>query len=215
MPDDGADRALADRLITAEQDERRRLALFLHDGAVQSLSGIALMLDAVSHAIDEGRLDDARRILGSALDRHRQTIQSLRDLSFNLEPVVLRDQGLEAAVRAVAEQLGLANEARIELDIGGADAVAEKAQVVIYQIVHDALNQAVRRGARSVTLRIARAGDDWETIVADDGNEERRQGNFEALDRRARTLSGRAEAERSEDGRTVVRVVLPAYAAQG
>ena len=36
-----------DRLIAAEQDERRRLALFLHDGPVQSLSGISLMLDAV------------------------------------------------------------------------------------------------------------------------------------------------------------------------
>ena len=43
-----AERArLSDQLITAEQDERRRMALFLHDGPVQSLSGISLMLDAV------------------------------------------------------------------------------------------------------------------------------------------------------------------------
>jgi len=74
---------LAEQLITAEQDERRRLALFLHDGPVQSLSGIALMLDAVRHAIDEGRLDDAHQILETALERHRDTIRSLRDLSFN------------------------------------------------------------------------------------------------------------------------------------
>ena len=39
---------LTDRLLTAEQDERRRLALFLHDGPVQNLSGIALMLDAAA-----------------------------------------------------------------------------------------------------------------------------------------------------------------------
>ena len=50
---------LAQRLITAEQDERRRLALFLHDGPVQTLSGIALMLDAVGHEIDVGNLDAA------------------------------------------------------------------------------------------------------------------------------------------------------------
>ena len=42
---------LAERLITAEQDERRRIALELHDGPVQSLSGIALMLDAAIHAV--------------------------------------------------------------------------------------------------------------------------------------------------------------------
>ena len=41
---------LSDQVITAEQDERRRLALFLHDGPVQSMAGIALMLDAVTTA---------------------------------------------------------------------------------------------------------------------------------------------------------------------
>src|SRR6266567_3200915 len=91
---------LFEQLVAAEQDERRRLALFLHDGAVQSLSGIALMLDAVGHAIEDGRLDDASQILESALARQRETIQSLRDLSFNLEPVILRDQGFGHAVRA-------------------------------------------------------------------------------------------------------------------
>ena len=45
VPADERER-LVERIITAEQDERRRLALFLHDGPVQSLAGIALMLDA-------------------------------------------------------------------------------------------------------------------------------------------------------------------------
>ena len=40
------DRDRVGRLVAAEQDERRRIALFLHDGPVQHLSGIALMLDA-------------------------------------------------------------------------------------------------------------------------------------------------------------------------
>src|SRR3989449_3849604 len=84
---------LSDQLITAEQDERRRLANELHDGAVQSLSGVALMLDAATGAIESGRLDEASRVLDNALTRHRDTIRSLRDLSFSLEPVVLRDQG--------------------------------------------------------------------------------------------------------------------------
>src|SRR5438445_1075344 len=101
---------LSDQLITAEQDERRRLANELHDGAVQSMSGIALMLDAATGAIEAGRLDEARRVLDNALVRHRDTIRSLRDLSFSLEPVVLRDQGFGTAVTALAESLGLANE---------------------------------------------------------------------------------------------------------
>ena len=76
----------ADQLIAAEQDERRRLALFLHDVPVQSMSGIALMLDGVVDAIDRGRVDDAEEILGKAGQPPAETIRELRDLSFALEP---------------------------------------------------------------------------------------------------------------------------------
>src|SRR3954454_25285349 len=65
---------LSEQLVTAEQDERRRLALSLHDGPVQSMSGSGLMLDAAIGSIESERLDDAQRVLASALDRHRQTI---------------------------------------------------------------------------------------------------------------------------------------------
>src|SRR3954466_1492960 len=100
-----ADAERLDRLIAAEQDERRRIALFLHDGPVQNLAGIALMLDATLHSIEVGKLDDARSVLSSALDRQRATTRELRALSFALEPVVLRDQGFEPALRELADQL--------------------------------------------------------------------------------------------------------------
>src|SRR5687767_15591955 len=112
---------LADRIITAEQDERRRLALFLHDGPVQNLAGIALMLDAAVHAIDDGRGEDARGIIVTSLERHRETIRSLRDLSFNIEPVVLRDQGFAPAVQELAGQLGLEHRVQIVVDVERAE----------------------------------------------------------------------------------------------
>ena len=122
-----AERAqLSEQLITAEQDERRRLALFLHDGPVQSMSGIGLMLDAVIDSVRDQRLDDATHVLDAALERHRDTIRSLRDLSFNLEPVVLRDQGFGPAVRALADQVGLANQIQIEVDVDAAEQLAER-----------------------------------------------------------------------------------------
>ena len=95
---EAGDRLLRERLIEAEQDERRRIAVFLHDGPVQSLAGIALMLDAALDAVRNARQAEAERILSSALDRHRQTIRALRDLSFDLEPVVLRTDGLAVPV---------------------------------------------------------------------------------------------------------------------
>ena len=92
---------LADQLIAAEQEERRRISLFLHDGPVQSLSGITLMLDAALHQLSSGNLEEAMQVIEAVLERQRSTIKDLRDLSFNLEPVVLRDQGFEPAVKAL------------------------------------------------------------------------------------------------------------------
>jgi signal transduction histidine kinase len=211
-----AERArLSDQLITAEQDERRRLALFLHDGPVQSLSGISLMLDAVVDSLQEQRLEEAEQVLSSALKRHRDTIRSLRDLSFNIEPVVLRDQGFGPAVRAFAEQVGLSYQIQIDLDVDAADDLAENARVAIYQIIRDTVNQAIRRGPPTrVSISVAEREDGTvETVIADNGAGERRRASFEDIEERARTLSGRLDIEAGEDGGTAVRVVLPSYAA--
>jgi signal transduction histidine kinase len=201
---------LSDQLVTAEQEERRRLALFLHDGPVQSLAGIALMLDAAIGSVDN---ESAADIMRSALEKQRDTIRSLRDLSFELEPVVLRDQGFAPAVRALAEQLGIAAQIEIELDVEGAETLAQRAQVTIYQIIREALHQAIRRGPpQRISVRVGEAHDGVETVIADDAPGERRRRTFEAIEERARALGGRLEVDQGADGGTAVRVVFPTYA---
>ena len=211
-----AERArLSDQLITAEQDERRRMALFLHDGPVQSLSGISLMLDAVIDSLRANRRDEADRVLRSALKRHRDTIRELRDLSFNIEPVVLRDQGFGPAVQALADQVGIANGIQVDLDVEAADSLAENARVGLYQIIREAVNQALRRGPPNrISIRVAAGEGRVETVIADDGTGERRRASYDEIEERARTLSGSVEVEAGADGGTAVRVVLPSYVAQ-
>jgi len=211
-----ADRArLSEQLVTAEQDERRRLALFLHDGPVQSMSGIGLMLDAAIGSIESERLDDAQRVLAAALERHRETIRSLRDLSFNIEPVVLRDQGFAAAVRAYADQIGLSNQIQVDLDLDAAGQLAEKAQVGLYQIIREAVSQAIRRGPPTrISIRVAQLDGEVATEISDDGTGERRRRSFEAIEERALTLNGRMTVGAGANGGTAVRVVLPRYAAE-
>jgi len=210
LSDDGLD-----RLIAAEQDERRRIALFLHDGPVQNLSGIALMLDAALHAIETGKLEDARDVLGSALDRQRSTIRELRDLSFALEPVVLRDQGFGPALEALAEQIGTSNQIRIDLDLGDSDRVGGTAQVALYTIVRELLDQAVKRGplTRIEVGMKALDGGGIETIVADDAEPERRRRSLEGIEERVKQLHGSIRVDAEEPGTRVV-VTLPAYASR-
>jgi two-component system NarL family sensor kinase len=202
-----------DRLIAAEQDERRRIALFLHDGPVQNLAGIALMLDAALHSITIGKLDDARSVLSSALDRQRSTIRELRDLSFALEPVVLRDQGFGPALQELAEQVGTANRIRIDLDIGAAEDIGEAAQVATYTIIRELLDQAIRRGPPT-TVQVsmkATADGGLETCVADNAEPERRRRSFEAIEERVKQLHGKIDVDVDDEGTRVV-VTLPPYA---
>ncbi|HEX4526106.1 MAG TPA: histidine kinase [Gaiellaceae bacterium] len=208
MTDDGLD-----RLIAAEQDERRRIALFLHDGPVQNLAGIALMLDAALHAIETGKLDDARSVVGTALERQRATIRELRDLSFALEPVVLRDQGFGPALQALAEQVGTTNRIRIDLDVEEADRLGQIAQVAIYTIIRELLEQAVRRGPLSriaVNIRTTEDGG-AETTIADDAEPERRRRPFEAVAERVKQLHGTIAVDAGDAGTQIV-VTLPPYA---
>jgi len=208
----------ADQLITAEQDERRRLALFLHDVPVQSMSGIALMLDGVVDAIDGGRVDDAKEILAKAVSRQRETIRELRDLSFALEPVVLRDQGFGPAVQALADQVEFSQGIVVDLDVEAADALASRAQIVLYQIIRESLDAALRRGPPTrISVAIGEVdGGAVETLITDDGSGERRRRVFEALAERARTLGGTVAVDRSSDeGGTAVRITLPPYTARG
>jgi two-component system, NarL family, sensor histidine kinase UhpB len=204
---------LAERVITAEQDERRRLAIFLHDGPVQHLSGIALMLDAALGAIDAGQPEDARTILAAALDRHRATIRELRDLSFNIEPVVLRDQGFGEAVRALAEQVGLEEAVRFDLDVDAGNGLREQVQVGLYQIVRESLTQAIRRGPpKRIAVTLREDGDGGhELVIEDDGSGERRKASLDSLGERAATLNARFSVEQPPEGGTRVHVVLPAY----
>jgi signal transduction histidine kinase len=183
---------------------------------VQSLSGIALMLDAALASVKDGRLDHACEVMEGALQRHRETIRSLRDLSFSLEPVILRDQGFAPAVQALADRLSVPGQTEIETDLAEEEALSEKARVVLYQIIREALHAALARGSVSrLTVRVAPLEDGGvEALVADDGAGERRRRSYDSIAERARTLNGELTIDSGDDGGTTVRVVLPPYTAQ-
>ena len=203
-----------EQLIAAEQDERRRLADYLHDSAVQSLSAIALMLDAGANAIEAGKLDAARDAVAKGALRLRETVRELRDLSFELEPVVLRDQGFGFAVEELFDRIRVEDGIRIDADVTAADALATRAQAVLYQIIREALHESVRRGPpSSISIVVRDAGDGGvEVLISDDAPGERRRTVRTALQERARVLAGTVTVEDASDAGTTIRVTLPAYA---
>ncbi len=198
-----SDRQLTQQVLAAEQDERRRIALFLHDGPVQSLSGVALMLDASIDLLQNGELEQAGEILDRALKRTRSTVGELRDLSFNLEPVVLRDHGFTAAVDALAQSRGQGIE--VSFDVAAVEALGEREEAALYQIVREALEEAIRRGPPSRFEIWATAEPKaLRLVIRDDAPTERRRRALEVLSERARTLGAELSVEHEETGTTMI-----------
>ena len=183
---------------------------------MQNLPGIALMLDAALHSIETGKLDDATHVLATALERQRATIRELRDLSFALEPVVLRDQGFGPALQALAEQVGTAHRAAASTStIDDAEQLGETAQVALYTIIRELLDQAIRRGppTRDRASTIAATARRRPRDDASPTTPSPSAGG--ARSRRSRSASSsctaRSASTPSDDGTRVV-VTLPPYA---
>jgi signal transduction histidine kinase len=115
-------------------------------------------------------------------------------------------------VRELADQLGMQNQIQIDLAVEPAESLTEHAQVAIFQIIREAFHQAIRRGPPThVWVRIAETAGGVETVVADDAPGERRRAGFDAIEERARSLSGTMTVDPGPDGGTAVRIVFPPY----
>jgi signal transduction histidine kinase len=211
-----AERALLAERILAEQEERRRLAELLHDGPVQHLSAIAQMLDAALATLREGEDERADEILTRGLELARTASRDLRALCDDLEPRTLREVGFGAAVGALVRRISSMHEIEIDLDVDHAAELGENAQTALYQILREAVDQAVRRGSPSrieISLRPTPSGG-AELLVSDDGPPERRSAVLEALAERAATLNARFTSEVRYPRGSTIRVELPPSAAR-
>jgi signal transduction histidine kinase len=212
---EATERALLAERILAEQDERRRLAELIHDGPVQHLSAIVQTVDAALEAVRSGDTRHADEMLSRALRLSRDASQELRALCDDLEPRALRELGFPDALAALARRIASRREVEIDLDVEHASELGEHAQLGLYQIVREALDQAVRRGAPSrieVSVRPAEHGGATLT-VSDDGPPERRSTVLELLAERAATLNARFSSEARWPRGSTIRVDVPPSAA--
>jgi signal transduction histidine kinase len=213
---DDAERALLAERILAEQEERRRLGELLHDGPVQHLSAIAQIVDAALATLRSGDRERTDELLSRGLELARDASRELRTLCDDLEPQALSELGFTTSVEALVRRVASRNDVEIELDIEHADELGEHAQTALYQIVREAIDQAVRRGAPSrieVSIRETTGGG-AELIVSDDGPPERRSAVLEALAERAATLNARFSSEVRYPRGSTIRVELPPSAAR-
>jgi two-component system sensor histidine kinase UhpB len=210
---------LSDRLLTAEEQERRRLSLALHDGPQQTIAGVGLMLEAALSDLGGDEHVETTRIVRIALDRTRGIVRDLRRLTFALEPITLRDHGFGAAFGELAAQTGEAHGVQVAVEASIVDELERPIQVCLYRIAQEALANTVKHaGATSVTVSGHRRRDgSIEFAIADDGSgtspeELDRRGHHQGVDAMRERASGIGASLRFENtpgGGTTVRVVVP------
>jgi signal transduction histidine kinase len=143
------------RLVTAREEERRRLRRDLHDGLGPTLATITLKAEAASDAIATESAE-ATALLEGLIGQAQAAITDIRRLVYDLRPPALDDLGLVAAVRAQAihyEHTGLRVSIEAPQHLPPLPAAIE---VAAYRIMQEALTNVVRHAdARSCLIRLA------------------------------------------------------------
>ena len=205
-----------DRLVTAREEERRRIRRDLHDGLGPQLASAVMALDVADRALGK---EPARAVplVATARDQLQDAVADVRRIVHGLRPPALDDLGLLGALRAGGPGLLAgtdgAPDIRIEGcgELGGLPAAVE---VAAFRITQEALTNAVRHaGARHITVLVDGGPDEVRIDVLDDGAgcpDDAPAGiGLESMRDRAAELGGSCRIVPEPGGGTRVSAVLP------
>jgi signal transduction histidine kinase len=157
-------RASRARLVEAGDAERRRLERDLHDGAQSRLVALSLKLKLARMKVDGA--SEAAALLDESSAELQASLDELRELARGIHPAVLSDQGLEAALRALAARAPVP----VELGEVPAERLPPAVEIAVYFVVAEALtNVAKYARAASARVSVVRSAGRVVVEVADDG----------------------------------------------
>ncbi|HEX2728259.1 MAG TPA: GAF domain-containing sensor histidine kinase, partial [Rubrobacteraceae bacterium] len=209
-----------ERLVTAREEERRRIRRDLHDGLGPALSSAMLKLGAARRLLPSG--SPAAGFIVEVREDMRATVADVRGLVYNLRPPALDQLGLVLAIRDYAEQCALDDEAGMRVTVEAPEnlpLLPAAVEVAAYHIAREAITNAARHArARSCVIRLALKGAagrlDLVLEVSDDGvglPDERPAGvGLHSMRERAEELGGVFSVGSSPEGGTRVSARLPA-----
>lgn len=211
-------KALPQRILEAQETERRQVARELHDGVSQLLASALYRL----HALENGVPATWRAGAAAAGNVVRQALTEVRQISHGLRPRVLDDLGLDPALRALARELRLRTGMRVTLRLPAEDEVPRLPPLLeqaVYRIAQEALTNIERHAAaRSVILRLLRLERGVRLSIRDDGCGPRATGEEQApatglglrhMQERAQLAGGTFALKSAPGGGTIVVVELP------
>jgi signal transduction histidine kinase len=206
-------RASRERLVTAREEERRRLRRDLHDGLGPALAAIGMRAGAAESLVRDDP-ERAARLLAELQAEVSAAVVDVRRLVDALRPPAIDEVGLVGALRLAADRLESPGSPRLEVEAdGGLPDLPAAVEVAAYRIGTEAMTNAVRHAAAATcSLRLV-GGDDLTVVVEDDGRgiptEHRTGVGLVSMRERAAELGGECRVEPRPGGGTRVVARLP------
>jgi len=207
---------LLSKVITAQEDERRRVARELHDETTQNLAALILGLGRAAGDLQAGRrpaLEEAKALATRALDEVHRLILDLR-------PAVLDDLGLLPAIRWYGERTLQARGVAVRYEFGELGRLTPELETALFRICQEAMGNVARHAqATQVLVEVEAEGGTIHLAVEDDGRGFERGAGAGSGDRlhwglvgigeRAALLGGRASVDSAPGAGTRIDVRVP------
>lgn len=211
---------LSSQLLCSQEEERKRIAVELHDSVGQSLSAIKLSVEQALDDVERASSDRQKDKLAVVVRRIRDTIEEVRRISMDLRPAVLDDFGATAALEWLCRELqSVFPTVRINLEVDVDEArIDDTLKVAIFRIVQEALHNAFKHAASDrVRIRLGSRARLISLSIHDNGRgfdlekaASRRKGlGLGSMKERAKLSGGTLEVTSSPGRGTVIEASWP------
>lgn len=162
-------REMTGRLLTLQDDERRRLARELHDTTAQNLSMLVLNIELLNR--EQSLFPETRAKLGECGDLARTSLQEVRTLSYVLHPPMLDELGVFPALRAFIEGFSERSGIAVDLDLPNRSfRMPRELETTIFRVIQESLSNVRKHAHSSVArVRVALNPDGVSITVEDNG----------------------------------------------
>ena len=167
--DDGGD--MIANIIQAQEKERLRISLQMHDGPAQSMSNLVLRAEICQRLMDRDP-EQARAELGALKGAINTTLQDTRRFIFDLRPMILDDLGLVPTLRRYVQQFSDKNKIEVNLMVQNMDGrLPSHYEVAIFRFIQEALNNVARHAnASQARVLLDNSAGSIHVSVEDDGS---------------------------------------------
>jgi signal transduction histidine kinase len=210
-------RELSAKLLSLQDEERRRLARELHDSTGQMLAAMKMVLDEMRI---EGKEPKFAALVNQSIELNDEMSRQLRTMSYLLHPPLLDEVGLPSALRWYTE--GFAERSAIKVDLqvsDGFDRLPQEMEIAIFRVVQECLTNIHRHsGSPTASVRLNRTNDVVDVEISDTGQgiaSDRLRGDrivsgvgLMGIEERMRQFGGSVKVTSSENG-TLVNAGIP------